>query len=105
MYKSFRQIVAALIATSALAALPAFAQQLELPAPSPAAKVSQRVGLTDIAIEYSSAVNDRAEPTSVAGASGRGSTWLAWHRIACAFRSTTALMSTTKLGSARWRIG
>ena len=34
--------------------------QLELPAPSPAAKVSQRVGLTDIAIEYSSpAVNGR----------------------------------------------
>ncbi len=30
------------------------AQQLELPAPSPAASVSQRVGLTDISVEYSS---------------------------------------------------
>lgn len=43
-----------------LATLGARAQTLELPAPSPAAKVSQRVGLTDIAIEYSSpAVNGR----------------------------------------------
>jgi hypothetical protein len=37
----------------ALAALPASAQ-LELPAPSPAAKVMQRVGVTDITVEYSS---------------------------------------------------
>jgi len=44
---------AALVGLSFLPALPAFAQ-LELPAPSPAAKVSQRVGLTDIAVEYSS---------------------------------------------------
>lgn len=36
-----------------LAARPA-AAQLELPAPSPSAKVSQKVGLTDISIEYSS---------------------------------------------------
>ena len=49
------------LATAALgvAATPALAQ-LELPAPSPAASVSQRVGLTDIAVEYSSpAVNGR----------------------------------------------
>lgn len=37
------------------AAVPALAQQaLELPAPSPAAKVAQRVGVTDISLEYSS---------------------------------------------------
>ncbi len=37
------------------AAAPAFAQQaLELPSPSPAAKVAQRVGVTDISLEYSS---------------------------------------------------
>lgn len=36
-----------------LTAAPAMAQ-LELPAPSPAAKVMQRVGLTDITVEYSS---------------------------------------------------
>ncbi len=36
-----------------LAAVPA-AAQLELPAPSPAAKVMQQVGLTDITVEYSS---------------------------------------------------
>jgi hypothetical protein len=39
----------------ALAAAPATAQQqLELPHPSPSAKVSQRAGLTDISVEYSS---------------------------------------------------
>lgn len=44
-----------LILTSAGAAVPALAQQaLELPAPSPAAKVAQRVGVTDISLEYSS---------------------------------------------------
>jgi hypothetical protein len=37
----------------ALTAFPASAQ-LELPAPSPAAKVMQRVGLTDITVDYSS---------------------------------------------------
>jgi hypothetical protein len=43
----------ALFSTSALA-------QLDLPQPSPAATVSQRVGLTDISVEYSSpAVNKR----------------------------------------------
>lgn len=35
-------------------ALPAFAQQFELPRPSLSAKVSQTAGLTDIALEYSS---------------------------------------------------
>jgi hypothetical protein len=34
-------------------ATPAWAQQLELPRPSPAAKVAQTVGLTDITVEYS----------------------------------------------------
>src|SRR5215813_10202134 len=33
---------------------PAGAQQLELPRPSPQAKVMQRVGLTDITVDYSS---------------------------------------------------
>lgn len=42
-------------------ALPALAQQLELPRLSPSAKVTQTVGLTDITIEYSSpAVRGRA---------------------------------------------
>jgi hypothetical protein len=46
-------LITASLATSARA-------QLELPAPSPKATVSQRVGLTDISIEYSSpAVNKR----------------------------------------------
>ena len=44
-----------LILASVGAAVPALAQQaLELPAPSPAAKVAQRVGVTDISLEYSS---------------------------------------------------
>jgi DUF2911 family protein len=33
---------------------PAFAQQIELPRPSPNAKITQTVGLTDITVEYSS---------------------------------------------------
>ncbi len=37
-----------------LLACPAFAQQLELPRPSPTAKVSQVVGLTEISVDYSS---------------------------------------------------
>lgn len=37
-----------------LAAIPAFAQQLELPRPSPSAKITQTVGLTDVTVEYSS---------------------------------------------------
>src|SRR5689334_16888846 len=36
------------------AQLPALAQQLELPRPSPNAKVVQTVGLTEISVEYSS---------------------------------------------------
>ena len=35
-------------------AAPAFAQNLELPRPSPNAKVSQMVGITEVAVEYSS---------------------------------------------------
>jgi hypothetical protein len=42
-----------LVIASVLAA-PAFAQQLELPRPSPNAKVSQTVGLTEISVDYSS---------------------------------------------------
>lgn len=38
----------------ALTAAPASAQQLRLPAASPAAKVAQEVGVTDILVEYSS---------------------------------------------------
>jgi hypothetical protein len=45
---------AAPLALVAFFAAPAARAQLELPQPSPAAKVSQRVGLTDIAVEYSS---------------------------------------------------
>lgn len=43
-------VVAALLVASASAS----AQQLELPAASPAASVQQRVGVTDISVEYSS---------------------------------------------------
>jgi len=38
----------------AVAATPARAQRLELPAPSPAAKVAQTVGLTELGVDYSS---------------------------------------------------
>ncbi|WP_224246639.1 DUF2911 domain-containing protein [Hyalangium gracile] len=41
------------VVLAALIALPASAQ-LQLPAPSPSAKVMQQVGLTDISVEYSS---------------------------------------------------
>ena len=44
----------AVLALTALTALPAFAQQLELPRPSPNAKVSQWVGVTEITVDYSS---------------------------------------------------
>ncbi len=53
---SFRRLSLTL-ATSALLAAPAFAD-LELPAPSPAAKVAQRVGITDVSLEYSSPAVD-----------------------------------------------
>jgi hypothetical protein len=43
-----------LAVASALAAAPAVAQQLDLPRPSPLAKVTQTVGLTDITVDYSS---------------------------------------------------
>lgn len=47
-------------AVALLLSLPASAQQIQLPAPSPAASVKQTVGLTDISVEYSSpAVNKR----------------------------------------------
>ena len=42
-----------LVVLVALVALPASAQ-LQLPAPSPAAKVMQTVGVTDITVDYSS---------------------------------------------------
>ena len=42
-----------LLAVAALAS-PALAQQLELPRPSPNAKVSQFIGVTEVAVEYSS---------------------------------------------------
>jgi Protein of unknown function (DUF2911) len=44
----------ALSAAALLLALPAFAQQLDLPKPSLAAKVSQVAGVTEISLEYSS---------------------------------------------------
>jgi hypothetical protein len=43
-----------LVVLVALIALPASAQQVQLPAPSPAAKVMQTVGVTDITVDYSS---------------------------------------------------
>jgi hypothetical protein len=46
-------LASAWLFAGALAA-PALAQSLEVPAPSPKAKVEQRVGLTDFSIEYSS---------------------------------------------------
>jgi hypothetical protein len=50
------RLLAACLSLSALSlsTAPALAQTLELPAASPAAKVSQRVGVTDISLEYSS---------------------------------------------------
>jgi hypothetical protein len=42
------------LAAMAAAASPAFAQTIEVPAPSLHAKVEQRVGITDISVEYSS---------------------------------------------------
>ena len=38
----------------AAAAVPAFAQGLEVPAPSSKARVEQRVGVTDFSVDYSS---------------------------------------------------
>ena len=46
------RIALSLVAVAALAA-PASAQQLELPRPSPNAKVSQFIGVTEVAVEYS----------------------------------------------------
>lgn len=48
------RVLALCAIASSLAVSGAWAQALELPAPSPAAKVAQRVGLTDISLEYSS---------------------------------------------------
>ncbi|MCU1281548.1 MAG: hypothetical protein JWM53_5094 [bacterium] len=45
--------LAAALAVAAVA-LPASAQQLELPRPSPNAKVSQFIGVTEVAVDYSS---------------------------------------------------
>jgi len=49
-----KTILAFAVATSLLSVSPAFAQQLELPRPSPGVKTTARVGLTDITIDYSS---------------------------------------------------
>lgn len=49
-----RITLTALAATLTIAAGTARAQQLDLPRPSPLGKVSQRVGLTDVSLEYSS---------------------------------------------------
>jgi len=45
---------AAVLIAIALAAGAAFAQQLDLPRPSPNASVSQRIGITDVTLRYSS---------------------------------------------------
>jgi hypothetical protein len=47
-------VAVAACAALVLLAVPAHAQQLEMPRPSPAARVDQRVGLTDFQLEYSS---------------------------------------------------
>src|SRR5262245_66554293 len=49
----FRYVRAAVLVAAAAAA-PAFAQGLEVPAPSSKAKVEQRVGITDFSVDYSS---------------------------------------------------
>src|SRR6266850_7333939 len=49
---------------AALSALPAAAQQLDLPRPSPAAKVSQTVGVTEMSVDYS---NPRVKGRKVFG--------------------------------------
>jgi hypothetical protein len=55
-----KQTLIALLAVSTLTVSGVASAQLDLPAPSPAAKFTQRVGLTDITVEYSSpAVKDR----------------------------------------------
>jgi hypothetical protein len=54
MLRASRGLSLVLLLNGLLATASARAQTLELPRPSPAAKVSQRVGLTDIAVEYSS---------------------------------------------------
>jgi hypothetical protein len=55
------RFAASFIAAVALCSVTAKAQQFELPRPSPNAKVTQTVGLTDISVEYSSpAVHGRA---------------------------------------------
>ena len=50
MKKVFGCVVSALVVLAASSA----SAQLKLPAPSPAAKVSQTVGLTEISVDYSS---------------------------------------------------
>lgn len=54
----FRTLRAGALSVAALAtfvaAAPAFAQAIEVPAPSTKAKVEQRVGVTDFSVEYSS---------------------------------------------------
>jgi hypothetical protein len=47
-------IVRSLIFAALACALPAAAQQLELPRPSPNAKIVQQVGVTDVTVDYSS---------------------------------------------------
>jgi hypothetical protein len=47
-------LLAALVSLSVLTAAPALAQEIEVPQPSPSAKVQQRVGITDFTVEYSS---------------------------------------------------
>lgn len=54
MIPSLRRTFAAAAFVALSAAVPAFAQVLELPAPSPKARVEQRVGLTDFKLDYSS---------------------------------------------------
>lgn len=54
-----RTLVCTIALSTAVVSAPAFAD-LELPQPSPGAKVSQRVGITDVSVDYSSpAVNGR----------------------------------------------
>jgi hypothetical protein len=56
MFRSPRARALSVMALAAVAAAvsPAFAQTLEVPAPSSKAKVEQRVGITDFSVDYSS---------------------------------------------------
>jgi len=54
MFRSIQARTLGIIAVAVAAGVPALAQSIEVPAPSLHAKVEQRVGITDISVDYSS---------------------------------------------------